>query len=338
MNAKIRPPAEQRRPSWPLFGGHFSGISYFRAYSNFMGETRRMHYVPRTYMEKFAVAKGDQYYIAALPKAGGTIFHPNLVNVCTEKDLYLLPGETEEQRQLLEKMYSDLYEVGYNTIYKILTDKAKETVTAGEHYAIIGFVVSMFYRNNSWHNFHNHVTDEMIQRAYTLTKEQGTASFFFEEKEISIAGKSLEELQKEMKIENRPAISLVTAQTIFKLIRLRTLTDIVTVVEAQPGHEFLTSDNPVWYKAADIKQRPIPFDPTNTLAIPIDGQHLLQLQPWRDHFPWEMLGRSLEPLPGAVTSVNNHFQAHQCSRFLLGKELGLKAFQAKPSGIFPPHQ
>jgi len=57
-----------------------------------MAETRRMHYVPRTYLH-------------ALTKESGNIFTPNITNICLENDLYMLAGKTEAERQLLENMY-----------------------------------------------------------------------------------------------------------------------------------------------------------------------------------------------------------------------------------------
>lgn len=301
-----------------------------------MGETRRMHYVPRTYLEKFGFERDDKYRVYALNKENGRLFDPVVKDICLENELYTLPGETEEERQLLEKMYGDLYESGYNTVYSLLTDKTRETVTAGERYSIISFVVSMLYRNNSWHNFHHQVTNGMIERAYLLSKEHGHDSFFFEDQEISIVGKTMEELQKEMRKENRPAIALVAAQTMFRLIRLRVINDIVSVTGPRPGYEFLTSDNPVIFQPADKAQHPIPFDPTNTLTIPIDSQHVLQLQPWRKELSWEMLGRLSEPVPGFMTSMFNFYQNRQSTRFLFGSETALKDFQARPTGILPP--
>ena len=68
-----------------------------------MAETRRMHYVPRTYLKYFAHERSGDYYIHALTKETSKIFTPNINNICLETDFYLLGGDTEDQRQLLEK-------------------------------------------------------------------------------------------------------------------------------------------------------------------------------------------------------------------------------------------
>ena len=302
-----------------------------------MGETRIMHYVPQSYLRYFGQERSGVHFIHALPKKGGAIFTANVKNICGERDLYTLPGATEEERLFLENMYNDLYEVGYDKIYELLTDKTKITLTAKERYSIIGFVVSMFFRNVAWHTFYNNALDQMLEHVYDLTKQNGMDTFYFGDEEISIAGKTLEELQKENKKQDKPMLALVQAQNIFQLIRLRLINDVVTITKARPGFEFITSDNPVAFKGANIRQRPIPFDPSNTLMIPIDKDHLLQLQPWVEkELDWNLLGRLHdEPIPGMYTSINNNFQSVQCDKFLLGTETGLKAFQAKPEGIFP---
>jgi hypothetical protein len=73
-----------------------------------MAETRRMHYVPRTYLKYFAQERSGEFYIHALTKESGNIFTPNITNICLENDLYMLAGNTEAERQLLENMYHEL--------------------------------------------------------------------------------------------------------------------------------------------------------------------------------------------------------------------------------------
>jgi hypothetical protein len=304
-----------------------------------MGETRKMHYVPECYLQYFAHRRLRQHYVYALPKAGGNLFETNIGNICTERDLYTLPGEDQEQRQILEKMYNDLYEVGYDNIYNILTNPEKEALTPEEHYKVVAFAVSLFFRNHAWHIFHNRVTDTIIEQAYNLTKDREKSSFFFEDQELSIAGKTLEELQKMIREKSRPMIATQTALQIFQLIRLRIMNDHVSVVTASVGFEFITSDNPVTFKPFNIKLRPVPMDPTNSLWVPIDSQHLLTLHPWADQLEGQTLGRMKDgPFPGIQSSMSNHFQWQQSDRFLLGTEAGLEKFQTRPSGIFPPEK
>ena len=299
-----------------------------------MAETRRMHYVPKVYLDKFAEQRGDEYYICALEKQTGNIFNPNTENICVKKDLYLLEGSTKNERQLIEKLYHELFEDGYNNIHKILIDDSRDSITMAERYDIISFVVSMFYRNNVWNAGYNNLMDETLSKAYRLSKANEKDSFSFGEQEVSIAGKSLEELQKENRDKDRQMIALNAIQRIFELTRMRVINDVVTIVKTEDL--IVTSDNPVSFRGENVGVRPIPIDPNNTLSLPIDVCHLLQLRPWGDKLDnnLTMLGRMSEfsIVSEVVAETNNQFQYNQAERFLLGTEDGIKGFQYDPTG------
>lgn len=301
-----------------------------------MQETKRMHDVPQTYLKPFStefIKPGGKksYLISGLSVSNlieTEIRSMSIKDVCVENDIYALPGATKEERQFLETMYCQLYESDYNKIYQILTDDSKVSVTPGERNEIISFVVSMFYRNSIWGNGHNKLMKETYAKVFALSEAGGKDSFFMEDKEISIAGKTLNEFQKEQWDLDRPAIAVTLAKKIFELARLRRLNDVVTVVTLKDdSFEFITSDNPVSYRN-QIGQRPIPFDPTNTLSMPIDSKHLLQLRPWGDQLDKLMLGRMSESaiIGRATTLTNNHFQSIQAERFVFGSATGLKKF------------
>jgi len=297
-----------------------------------MAETRRMHFVPRTYLKYFADARGDQFFIHALNKKTGNVFTPNIINVCNETDLYRLDGATADDRQRIEVMYRELFEDGYDAIYMMLTDEAKLTVTMAERYDIISFVVSLYFRNNAWNNFFYKTMDDIYARAYNATKANNKDSFFFEEQEISIAGKTLEQLQKEDRERDRKMIAAGAMEYIFKLTRLRMSNDVVTVVKTED--EILTSDNPVIVQAENIKDRVIPLNPMNTLTLPINANHVLQLRPWGHQIDRTMLGRISEKsvMSTFYAEANNQTQFGQNGMFLLGSEVGIKNFKHDPTG------
>jgi len=297
-----------------------------------MGETRRMHYVPKTYLKNFSEKRGNEFFIYAVSKkAREKVFPTNITNICVEKDLYTLPGETESSRQFIEKMYSDLYESDYDNIYKLLIDESKESLTTKERYSIVGFVVSMFYRNNSWNNFHNKFMDEVYAKGYHLTKANGKESFFIEEQEINIVGRSLEELQKENHNQDKPLMALTALQKMLELTRMRFFNDVIAINKTSSDSEFITSDNPVSFRNEEVK-RPIPVDPTNTLSIPIDSNHLLQLRSWGHELDKNMIGRLSGPaLINMVNSrINNEFQLAQSDKFILGTKTALHRFLQRP--------
>ena len=300
-----------------------------------MAETKRMHYVPRTYMKYFSIERNGEFYIHAMAKDGVSMpFETNIKNICVEKDFYALPGENEKDRQLLENMYNELYENDYDHIYKILIDDTKTSITHEERYSIIGFVVSMFFRNNSWSTGYYNLMDESYAKAYHLSKANNKDSFYFGEQEISISGKTLEELQKETRTQDNPMVALTAAKKIFQLIRMRVINDVVTVVKSSGNFEYITSDNPVTFRSDDVKQAPIPIDPNNTLSIPIDKNHLLQLRPWGHELDRTMIGRMTERSIVSIINVamNNQFQFGQSGRFILGTESSIKNFKHDPEG------
>jgi hypothetical protein len=301
-----------------------------------MGATKRMHYVPRTYLKHFSTAtvKGPNdilYRIHAVPVPGldeSALKLLSITDVCLENDLYTLPGQSPQERLFLENMYNELYEKGYDSYYALLTDESREKISPLERRSIISFVVSMFYRNNSWGNAYNKLMDETYAKAFALAKEHGNESFFMDDKEISIAGKTLKEFQKENKEKDRPMIALSQAQRIFELVRLRLINDVITVVKLENTNlEFITGDNPVTYRDSPSKH-PMPLDPENTLSIPLDSKHLLQLRPWGHELDKDLIGRmdATSIIAEATTVINNHFQAAQAGRFILGTESGLRTF------------
>jgi len=68
-----------------------------------------MHYVPKVYLEKFAKQRGDEYYIFALEKANRKDILIRTKNICVETDLFLLEGSTEDERQMIGKLYNLLF-------------------------------------------------------------------------------------------------------------------------------------------------------------------------------------------------------------------------------------
>jgi len=306
-----------------------------------MSETQRMHFVPKTYLKRFSIEKmkagTKEYYINALSKNNiqGNIESRNVRRICKEDDLYKLPGDTEDERMLIENTYKKLYEDGYDALYKLMIDETRDQITHEERYSIVGFVVSLFFRNNAWNTFFNKAMNDVYEKAYNLSKANGKESFYFEDMVISLTGKTLDELKQENKIKDTPMIAVTAIQRIFELVRLRVNNDFISIVKTRGDFEFITSDNPVSFKGKNVNNRPIPFDPNNSLWLPIDANHLLQIEPWASELDWKMIGRTKDLIgfPGLIPSMSNNFQFHQASEYLLGTETGLKRFQEKPLGI-----
>ncbi|SHH16271.1 DUF4238 domain-containing protein [Flavobacterium johnsoniae] len=294
---------------------------------------KRQHYVPRTYLKHFSEQSGDKYFIHALPsEATGAdkIFISNIANVAFERHLYTLPGETIEQQMAVEKLYSEELEVHYDSIYEILTDPDKTEISPKERELIISTVVTMYYRTTKWVNASRKLMERVFAGAYQLCEQKGVDYFSFENEKFSIAGKNLEEFTKEFNKERQPGMILIQLETAFKLIALRILNDSICVNKIEGENlEFVTSDNPVVAKN-NTPERFAPFDPANTLELPLDSKHKLVLIP---ECPQELRNRIFRRTSTAHFSeveklTTNYSQMQNSEKHIFGSKKALESYLA----------
>ncbi|MES2764219.1 MAG: DUF4238 domain-containing protein [Bacteroidota bacterium] len=295
-------------------------------------EVKRQHYVPRTYLRNFATEQaGGEYYIHALPidnPEKERIFELNITNVCLARHLYTLPGETAHERMLLETFYSTELEQHYQRLYQILIDPDKIEITPKERELIISTVVTMFYRTTLWINQHNEFAKRTLTLLYETCKQTNKDYFISEGEKISIAGKTLEEIITENKIESRPMQVLTQLETAFKLIQQRMQTDGIMVTKLLDDNcEFITSDNPVLVQSIN-GGRTTPFDPKNLIKVPLDKKHMLLLMPYAEKDTMHRIIRHNET--GVVCNVktltSNSSQFTNSERFVLGAESSLNIY------------
>lgn len=293
---------------------------------------KRQHYVPRTYLKNFASKQtGDEFFVKALPIDSpqlDKIFEINIKNVCLERNLYTLPGETAEQRMLLEKFYSDEIEQHYNKIYSLLTDPAKTNITPEERELIISTVVTTFYRTTKWINQHNDLMKRVYTQMFALCKQAGKDHFLFEGIKISVKDKSIEELLKEHKVENRPGQVITQLEVALKLIQVRVKSDNIFVSKLSDNDsEFITSDNPVVLQ--NLKGGHIaPFDPSNIMKLPLDKKHMLFLMPDADEEARKLIIRHNVSGLFCKTEklISNAEQFQKADRFILGDDSSLNSY------------
>jgi len=294
-------------------------------------ETRRQHYVPRTYMKHFANNRNDNYFINALPVSEckeDKIIEMNTINVCLEKNLYTLPGETTEQRMALEKFYSDEIESDYDKIYDILIDPSKIVLTEEERKSIIWTVVTMLFRTTKAKNMHNNLIRRVFEQAFSLCEQAGTDYFNFEGHKISIAGKSVDDLYKEYIQKSKAAQVLIQLELAMKLAKLRIDRDTIQVIKlGEENSELITSDNPVsFYKLGG--GHTAPFDSQNILSLPLDNKHMLRLMPFASSQTRNMITRTTvtDQMCYSQKIVSNNEQFQNSERFLLGAKSALKGY------------
>lgn len=298
--------------------------------------TKRQHFVPRTYLKNFGYPKKKDIYTNVLPKETddeSSIFESNIINVCLEKDFYTLPGKTANEKMLLETFYNENYETHYESIYQILIDPKKNELTEKEHRLVISTVVTMLYRTKKWISDFNHFFDRVLASAFLQSQAAGKDYFSFEGVKISIKDRTLEDLQKEQRIQNKHIQVITVLEAALKLIEIRIHQDGIMVSKLESGAVgFVTSDNPVSI-SNNCSTIIAPFAPTNVLKIPLDKDYLLHLMPFANEFNKKMIIRNnlTDILSYTQNLTSNYEQYQNAERFLIGEEQTLKNFLKQKS-------
>ncbi|OXG07836.1 uncharacterized protein DUF4238 [Flavobacterium araucananum] len=304
---------------------------------------KRQHFVPRTYLKHFAVEKGQEYTISVLPSNEETahkIFETNIKNIAIERNLYTLPGKSIEQKMAVEKFYSDEFEQHYNTIYNILIDSEKNKISQAERELIISTVVTMYYRTTKWVNASRGLMSRVFDQVFLLCKQTGKDYFTFEGEKISIAGRTLEEFTKDYNDERQPGMILAQLEVALKLIPLRLKNDAIMVVKLDEGDEFVTSDNPVIASNLSEK-RFMPFDPQNTLKLPLDNKHILMLIPEGIAGQENLIFRKTSKAAFSTMDklVGNFQQMNNSEKFIFGSKTALESYlKTKKETESPIHE
>lgn len=292
---------------------------------------KRQHFVPRTYLRRFSRQKGDEFFISAIPKNADykkEIFEVNIKNIALEKNFYTLPGETDEQKMAIEKFYSEELEQHYSSIYEILVNPEKTTITDQERELIISTVITMYYRTTKWVSDSNTLMSRVFSNMFELCKQANKDYFLFEGKKISIAGKTLDQFTKEYNEGTQPQKILIQLEAAYKLINLRMRTDSITVVKLQDDDlEYLTSDNPVAASNPNTSHI-IPFHPDNLLYLPLDPKNMLILIPGDvEGHENTIFRRTSSGFFGGIEKLTSNFKQKEGSqKFILGTNSSLESY------------
>jgi len=244
-------------------------------------ETKRCHFVPRTYLEKFYQDVDHKRKLVAKSKKDGKFFHPSVTSICVRKFLYTMPGETEEDRQVIEKFYSENIEGDYNTIYDILNRPKIIKISHTQRELIISTVITLLFRNPFILDRFNEFWSRTIDRLYERAENSASRSIMIDKDTINIDKTPKAELQQKSNFENKQIFNISHMQFALRLIELR-INDDITVTEVEDHHEYITSDNPVSYTnpQAGITGQ---FDPSNFLRLPINTKKCIVISPLAIH-------------------------------------------------------
>lgn len=251
-------------------------------------ETVRQHFVPRTYLKHFGFgAKHDKVFVLARDeKDASRIRSQGISAICYQNKLYTLPGASVKERMELENFYQSV-ENDYNRLQGVLTDGSVKTISPDERGHLLLTVGTMLHRTTRVLSLHNKVVDEVLEQMYRLAEMTGATSFHGG---YSIVGKSLEEVQTEMRDSMKPQQVLTQLDVALRFVQERQdhYAFIVTELDEQAG-DYIISDNPVWIFSQS--EPATAFNPSASIRLPLGPKHMLNLQPIPDSYAPEIASR-----------------------------------------------
>jgi len=286
------------------------------------------HYVPQTYLRKFAEQKGKAFYVHFLKhdeQDESKIHRTNTKNICQKKHLYKLNTDSIDPL-VIEKFFSKNIEANYNEVFSILTSNSLKFLTPEYKTKIIEYVVIQLYRSPKWKDGYTNHMKRCLSASYKLCKQKNQDSFYLEGKKILLEGKTLGELQKEWCINSKNEILFAQLKVASDLISLRLKTDNAVITVIEDDKEFVTSDNPVVYHSSDPIS--MPFDPRNILEMPLSPKHLLRLFPNSYSQGHDLILREKcsEDKADIARLNSNHMQLCSSENFLIGTKTGLQQY------------
>ena len=295
-------------------------------------ETKRQHYVPEAYLNKFGFErKKDEYQVFVTLKDNlDKTFPVNTSKICVETNLYTLTGETEAKRQIIENFYDNNIEQNYNLVYEILTNDKIREITVIQKELIISTAITLLFRVTKWLTSHYDFIERVFEKALQVAKQFEQDNFIFHGEKIEINGKNPKTLVGEYKKRINETNILTQIEAAIKLIEIRK-NDIICVIKIETeNHSFVTSDNPIALFNFNSKMF-APFDPENVLSMPLNSKYRLIIYPNNELEESTFITRVYHKNTLAYTEVltNNLEQLDNSERFVIGDKQtinGLKSF------------
>jgi len=288
-------------------------------------ETKRCHFVPKTYLEKFRQELNNKKVLFARLKTNKEVFKTDVKSVCVRKNLYILPGETENDRQLIERFYATDIENNYNKIYDILNCSGIVKIKNQERELIISTIITSLFRNPFILDRFNDFWTNTIDRLFSLADSVPSKTFQIDNKSVNVDNVDKHEFIKKNNEQNKHIFNIEQIRLAFRLIEIR-INDCISVTEIQDGHEYITSDNPVSISNPNAKLSGSIFDPTNYLRMPINNKKCLVIYPHgtQDFNSKDIYRRKIKSSAALLDSIYiNKLQHFYADRILIGSNKAL---------------
>lgn len=283
-------------------------------------ETKRCHFVPKTYLEKFRQELHNKKILFARLKTSKEVFETDVKSVCVRKNLYILPGETEKDRQLIESFYATDIENNYNKIYDILNCSGIVKIKNQERELIISTIITSLFRNPFILDRFNDFWTNTIDRLFNLADSVPSKTFQIDNESINVENVNKDEYIKKNIEQNKHIFNIEQIRMALRLIEIR-INDCISVTEIQDGHEYITSDNPVSISNPKAKAAGSIFDPTNYLRMPINTKKCLVIYPHgtQDFNSRDIYRRKIKSNAALLDSIYiNKLQHFYADKILIG--------------------
>jgi hypothetical protein len=294
-----------------------------------MSIPKKMHFVPQTYLKRFATRIDNDLKIHFVHKNNFLmpIRRPvALRNICAEKYLYSIAKPGQKNDPAVENLLAEVFDAEFNKIYEALTDGNLVELSDLDLYGVVAWATSMFLRNRQMKYFLLDSFEETFTRKYEKAMEDGKEVFIHRNHEIAIHRKTLDELKLVLEWD-KPYLNGILfpqiAETTLKWLN----NSIITLVKLKTDAEFITSDNPLtieWSKDGNG----VP-NGGHVRCIPLDSKHLLKISPNHDGKNPLVLHRvSISPEHESLYALaRNQIQFKLCSFYMLGSHSSLSRFQ-----------
>jgi len=254
-----------------------------------MSKPERQHFIPRSYLNNFAVRAGDKYFIHGKRFDTDKIVSLSTKDICVDKNLYTIPTADGGKKFDIEHFYADKVDSVFPEIYSILKNRHLATIDFDIRLKVIITALSLYFRTPKFLNIQNRLFESIVSKNLDSTNEKEIAVSLFGE-EIRIKRDEAEEVIQEKKDHNRIKFLFQHLQSYEKFVQSKLL-DNMAVYHIDDDSEFITSDNPVIIRPHADPTKPEfnytdyysqvinPFDKTNMIHLPVDNKTILTILP-----------------------------------------------------------
>lgn len=300
-----------------------------------MSGPEHQHFIPRSYINKFAMSKDDKHFIAALKKGDARIITLSTRDICVERNLYTLPQGAGENKFALEHFYADRFDGKFTEIYNVLVDEKVTEVDREMKLKIISTALSLYFRTPKFLNQENKMLEELV-RKHDAASTDDTFEVSYAGERLKIGKHEVESILKELKEHNRFRFLSQHLVNFERFVKSK-LNDIIYVYHIVDDSEFITCDNPVIIrppidlrnigKLENYAHKEIdPFDSGNMIHLPLDSKTILTFLPNPDNDPnFKVLRLKKKRID--VILYNSDIE-RVAERWLMGSEPGLAEHMA----------